>query len=343
MIREEWLKSMTTESASGPDLEYDPEFLELVRQSQGSPERQSFTAGGGTVPAAPPDWRAVLQLATRLLDRSRDLRIVHLLTRALTHMQGPAGLHDGLVLCRDLLEQFWDTVHPRLEFDGEPDPVLRVNSITALADRDGLVADLRGARLFESKIGPISVRDIERAIGGTGGAPPQFSVEQLRTAFTDALANAPGLTEPLVQSLEALDRIRMIFVEHLGPEQAPDVSRLRTMLKMLVDFAAAAAPAGITAAELSTDEAPAGASGSADRGALRVAVGDIRSREDAVQMLERVCEFLSRNEPSNPAPLLIRRAQRIMTMPFLDIIRELAPEAMGQVENVAGIKHEGES
>jgi type VI secretion system protein ImpA len=49
-----------------------------------------------------------------------------------------------------------------------------------------------------------------------------------------------------------------------------------------------------------------------------------------------VCEFLARNEPTNPAPLLIRRAQRIMTMPFLDIIRELAPDATGQVETITG-------
>jgi hypothetical protein len=36
--------------------------------------------------------------------------------------------------------------------------------------------------------------------------------------------------------------------------------------------------------------------------------------------------------------LLIRRAQRVMTMPFLDIIRELVPEAVGQVENIAGMR-----
>ena len=65
-------------------------------------------------------------------------------------------------------------------------------------------------------------------------------------------------------------------------------------------------------------------------------VGDIRSREDALRALERVCDFLARNEPTNPAPLLIRRAQRVMTMPFLDIIRELAPDAAGQVETITG-------
>jgi len=67
-----------------------------------------------------------------------------------------------------------------------------------------------------------------------------------------------------------------------------------------------------------------------------VGVGDIRTRADAVRALDRVCDFLAQNEPTNPAPLLIRRAQRIMTMSFLEIIQDLAPEAAGQVQNITG-------
>jgi type VI secretion system protein ImpA len=67
-------------------------------------------------------------------------------------------------------------------------------------------------------------------------------------------------------------------------------------------------------------------------------VGEIRSREDAHRALERVCEFLARNEPTNPAPLLIRRAQRVMTMSFMEIVRDLIPDAAGQVENLAGTR-----
>ena len=55
-------------------------------------------------------------------------------------------------------------------------------------------------------------------------------------------------------------------------------------------------------------------------------------REDALRALDRVCDFLGRSEPTNPAPLLIRRAQRLMTMPFMDIIRELAPDSTSRVE-----------
>ncbi|MDQ6620763.1 MAG: type VI secretion system ImpA family N-terminal domain-containing protein, partial [Pseudomonadota bacterium] len=130
MIREEWLKSMTVDSACGPNLEYDPEFVDLVRSAQGTPERPAYTEGGTPTPAEPPDWRAVREHASALLNRTRDLRVVLLLTRALTNTDGLSGLREGLRLCCDLLEQFWDSVHPQLEFDGEPDPIVRINSVT---------------------------------------------------------------------------------------------------------------------------------------------------------------------------------------------------------------------
>ena len=64
--------------------------------------------------------------------------------------------------------------------------------------------------------------------------------------------------------------------------------------------------------------------------------GTINSREDASRALERVCEWIERNEPSNPAPLLIRRAQRLMSKSFIDIIRDLAPGGVEDIEKLAG-------
>jgi type VI secretion system protein ImpA len=67
-----------------------------------------------------------------------------------------------------------------------------------------------------------------------------------------------------------------------------------------------------------------------------IATGAIASREDAIRALERACEWIERNEPSNPAPLLVRRAQRLMSKNFIDIIRDLVPDGLGQVEKLAG-------
>ena len=49
-----------------------------------------------------------------------------------------------------------------------------------------------------------------------------------------------------------------------------------------------------------------------------------------------MCDFLERTEPSNPAPLLIKRALRLLDRSFIDIIQDLAPESFEQIERLAG-------
>ena len=78
-----------------------------------------------------------------------------------------------------------------------------------------------------------------------------------------------------------------------------------------------------------------GSAATAGNGSLPI--GRIDSRADAFKALDRVCEFLERSEPTNPAPLLIRRAQRLMTMPFVDIMREIAPEGIESLNKIAGL------
>ena len=62
----------------------------------------------------------------------------------------------------------------------------------------------------------------------------------------------------------------------------------------------------------------------------------IASREDAIRMLDRVIEFLEKNEPSNPAPLLIQRAKRLIGADFMTIMADLAPDAVSGVEHISG-------
>ena len=54
-------------------------------------------------------------------------------------------------------------------------------------------------------------------------------------------------------------------------------------------------------------------------------------------MIERICAYYTRVEPSSPVPLLLRRAKRLVTMDFLEIVRDLADQGLPQVGNVAGI------
>ena len=64
--------------------------------------------------------------------------------------------------------------------------------------------------------------------------------------------------------------------------------------------------------------------------------GEIRSTKDVMQALERICVYYDRHEPSSPIPLLLRRAQRLVDKKFLEIIEDLSPDAMKQVQQVSG-------
>jgi type VI secretion system protein ImpA len=59
-----------------------------------------------------------------------------------------------------------------------------------------------------------------------------------------------------------------------------------------------------------------------------------------VRTLDRICGYYARNEPSSPIPLLLRRARRLVTMDFVDIVRDLAPDALAQVEALRGTEHD---
>jgi type VI secretion system protein ImpA len=140
---------------------------------------------------------------------------------------------------------------------------------------------------------------------------------------------------------EALNGIHQVCLDRLGPETSPDFSVLSGLIAQLLQPAAGShSNAELDAAEAG---ATAGLTASATTGAVSASPisGDIRSREDAHRVLGLVCTYLERHEPTNPAPLLIRRAQRMMTMDFMAIIKELAPDSLNQVQLITGA--EGES
>jgi type VI secretion system protein ImpA len=64
--------------------------------------------------------------------------------------------------------------------------------------------------------------------------------------------------------------------------------------------------------------------------------GEIRTREDVRRTLQRICDFLERHEPSNPASLFARRAERMLDMKFLDIMQELSPDTMSHLHMLTG-------
>ena len=64
--------------------------------------------------------------------------------------------------------------------------------------------------------------------------------------------------------------------------------------------------------------------------------GTIRGREDVVRALDRICEYYAQYEPSSPLPLILQRCRRLVSSSFLEIVRDLAPDALAQVQAITG-------
>ena len=68
--------------------------------------------------------------------------------------------------------------------------------------------------------------------------------------------------------------------------------------------------------------------------------GAIRSREDVLLLIDKICRYYSEYEPSSPVPLILSRTKRLVTMSFLDILKDLTPGGVQEFGVIAGIKEE---
>lgn len=338
-----WLVGVAEDDVCGPDLEYDNDFLALTQAAAGKPETQ-FAA------AEPPDWRAVRSQAEDLNGRTRDLRVANLWLRSRLRLEGFAVLAPGLRLFEQLLVRWWDELHPRPE-DG--DAFARVNVLTELASLDATLGDVRASLVLDDRsIGQISVRDIEIAVGDLVGRDDESTPSrgQIESMLADAVADNPQVNTQATDAVAALDALIECLSTRLGYGELPDFSPLRTMLDSVAavspspvsinadsdDLAGMLGDLGIADGSDSGDDSPA----PARRGRGGGGMGAIESRADAVRAIDLVCAYLEKNEPTNPASNLLRRAQRLIDRNFLQLVREFAPEAVTEVARMLGVDPE---
>lgn len=71
--------------------------------------------------------------------------------------------------------------------------------------------------------------------------------------------------------------------------------------------------------------------------------GSVASNQDVHKALDMIIRYYEKSEPSSPVPLLIKRAKRLVGKSFVDIIRDISPDAMSQVQMVSGEEDQMES
>ncbi|NQU75737.1 MAG: type VI secretion system protein TssA [Planctomycetes bacterium] len=351
---EKLLKDVSTDAPCGEDLSYDPAYTEMERiLTQGVSE--GMVDGAAAAEEVGPDWRDFRNRCVELLGRTKDLRVAVDLTLALLMEDGIQGLRDGLVLLDGLIERFWDHVHPQLDPQDDNDPIERMNIIGSLSPAQATYMDpmmfckrVREAPLCKSaRLGKFSLRDIESAGvvaaegKSEGEAGPNAAL--ITAAFEDtATEDLLGIFTAVEDAVKSLRAIEDKLNERVGAGRVPDLSKLRdeTLGKVRTTLQGYMSRRGLGVAGASSAEG-------ADRGDVADAEhgeggggagsGEVRSPQDVLAVLEKVCRYYERREPSSPVPLLIKRAQRLVSKNFMEIVRDLTPESMGQIEKLSGI------
>lgn len=320
-------------SPTGDNLEYDPAFQALESVSQGKPEQQF---GDTVIAAVEPEWRQVSEQAQALLGRAKDARAAILLLRASTRLQGLEGFSLGLQLLTGLLDRYWEDLHPKLDADDDNDPTMRLNALAPLADEGTVLRDLYEAQVGIARgVGPVRVRDIAIAHGTLAavGSDASYTLAQVDGALEAIQAERPDAIQTLTGVANQVARLQTLLGDRTGRSDSIDLAPLRGICAMLAK----------ACSHLSGGAAEDGASGEAQAGdaagagtAPAAARGEIRTRQDALQTLDRVIRFLEQTEPGNPAPLLITRAKKLIGVSFLEIMADLAPNALDTIETVTG-------
>jgi len=320
---------------TGRDLEEGLD-LNALENAVSEPEEPSIQ---GVVASDNRNWRGIARQARGLLGESKDLRVAVIYAQALLRTHGVPGLAQGLHLCRALLEQYWTELYPRIDEDG--DPQLRINVLSELWSRQTL-SELRSSAAVELRgVGAFTVNDVlvfkQSPLGraASSKASPSEVRNALDNAEPDAFAQLRAAIEQAREDLRGVGEliartcnqyIRAQDLTAASGSGSPGI--LDALSRALAEHARDAKHPQSAGAD-ATDTAP-----------TRAAPSDLETRDDVLRMLDRICDFYAQREPSSPVPLMLKRTKRMVSMDFVELVRDLADQGMQQVEVVLGLRGE---
>jgi type VI secretion system protein ImpA len=366
------LAEISPDAPCGEDLSYDTAFLELERIAQGKAEAQ---VGDYVQESEEPDWKQVYRQSLELLARSRDLRLILYLTASSLRLTGLSSFRDGLALLRGAVDRHWEDVFPQLDPDDDNDPLERINIISALSPPSTVMSDQDPMKFIprlmeiplcvpkDSRLPRVGLRHMLMASGELpvpeteASAVPSIQIIDAAFEQTD-IEDLQSTDQTLRTCVDHLGALDSLLNDRVGPAAAPNFSRLEHLLQQMQSktamyivrrgYGSGPSPLDQTQADkqnesdgegviFSEPEAgsdnPVAAAASSPGQELS---GQVTSNQDVLKALDMIINHYEQREPSSPVPLLIKRAKRLVGKSFVDIIRDITPDAMSQVQVVSG-------
>ena len=336
---------LSEDAPSGPDLEYDADFIKVIEIL--TPPPVAMVAVEGDVPADKTDWNGAVALCQMLAGKTRDLRVAVRLARCVAKSeQGISGFAGAVDLIADLVEHMWDDVHPVLDVEDNMDATMRLNALNELGDAT-VVRALNSVAIAVDGRDSVSLNDIEISIGkakASSADEQDITSGRINDMFSTANLEKVVTAKAVADSaLVAIERIRTTWSEKMDAlaqsrnddglnfdnMPAPQFEALTRVLGDISRHIAERMPE----IELQEDLSEGGdvAAGKSK------ASGVITTRADADRAILNIVEWFRRNEPSSPVPIMLERARSMISKSFLEIVDDLGDGGIAEAKKTAGV------
>lgn len=269
----------------------------------------------------PPRWGEIQSQAIKLAHSCKHLFLAQCIAKAGLETGGIEGFAEGLRLIQGWVSDFWKDLYPRDE-RGQP-----LNELS----RGTFLVKVKRAKLSKTAAGAFSYEDYEKALkdqqsadtdtasnarvvlGSFRDTPRELLQQRLAT-----LKKAHDAAAAIEKSADAQDTRRDVSLKNLR-----DV--LSAMVEVIEPLAADPVPAGTAGTPGQAGDKAAGTAASPGSPAASAPMGgQVASRAQAKEQLERIARYFEQSEPSSPVPYMLRRAILCIGKNFMELIDELA-------------------
>lgn len=313
-------------------IEHDPRYNEIMFLLDQHDEQIDPLSNNETVSAI--DWRYIKECTAALLKECIDLRVIIWLLRASLNIDGVSSLYNTIKNIDEVLAE------GRTVFPQYPDEPKGSGYGVAL---DWLSSSSCLAILKDTRLTPdinITLEDFNESVlssddsaSGVSFSEMVLIVNNANSFYTDN--GYPLLDEQFEYVVSAISRIEN-YVNQYNNDYCLNCQRLTHYINNIAKRLKT-----LCSSVVDVEGDIVNSDGNISDPLLARAEnneGIIRSRHDAILMLNRVIEYFSVHEPSHPAPIFIRRAQKMVGMDFEEIVGELFPEVMSSVQQYSGNK-----
>ncbi|MBL4630203.1 MAG: type VI secretion system protein TssA [Paraglaciecola sp.] len=337
------------DAVCGVNLDNDSSFQNFFFESQGIAERFD---GNSTIPAEPPEWRTVKKQAIEYMKKTRDLKLISILAQAALNTEGIVAFEQCLNGLAQLIQNKWQDVYPELDED-DGDPLERISALGHLTDNVFVLKIFRSIPLVHSKIlGNVTLQLIDNAVGQPDAKKndkPEIEISQIIAIFKEAnVEETTALFQTVNLCISHLKDINQTFIQQAGHEynvnfDAPiaELNNLCSALKKYGNLHVEVIPSAEESSDDQTSDNTqgegAGTSDNTNQPTFNSANMKLTSRQDVERCFTLIQNYYQEYEPSSPVPVLIGRANKLVNLDFLDIVKDIFPDALSQVKTLGGI------